>query len=629
MPLPFETEAFPSQTRYRLRFIFGFLSFGLLLITVTIAVLYYRSFQGIQEQIRQNYQYALEQRRFIFALTKEIEETLSGLQRSPFLTRFLEIPIPATRQRLIDLFLFTAEDHADYMQVRYIDRKGNEVVRIDRRKAGQAPQIVSDDALQDKSGHSYFTGTMAMPEGEFWRSDIDLNIEKGKIEVPWRPTLRVAAPLFQNGQRRGMIIINMLLEPLLQRLVESQDFTVFLIDDKGNYIYSADPALCWSVQLATGHNLLRENGLEDLHLSGGRDIEAKGFYFSYGGKFIENSQHVFLVFKEKGEYINRLRRANNFTLLWMLLFLLVVSIPLAWYLSGYPLQLQRKLRDTVIRLQKFDVIIDRFVMVLHMEKNGRIIDATSAFRRQLKLDSDEVAGLNYAHLFERPEDGIDPRNGGGLADLLEAKELKGIAGDGRSWWVAQTVSGECNGEESFYTIILTDITEKKVVEKMAITDPLTGICNRLGIDNFLRGEFALAERNGTPFSFIIADIDFFKKVNDSLGHQAGDDVLKELAQIFITQVRGSDLVGRFGGEEFVFILAQTMRDGAVTFAGKLRQLVEDFKFSPGCPVTISCGVAQYHPGDTSESLLNRADSGLYEAKESGRNRVVFRDVQED
>ncbi|MBM9518718.1 diguanylate cyclase [Desulforhopalus vacuolatus] len=629
MSLPFETETFPSQTRYRLRFIFSFLSFGILLIAMTIAVLYSRSSQEIHEQIRQDYQFALEQRRFIFTLTKELEETLSGLQRSPFLTRFLEMSTPATRQRLIELFLFTVEDHPDYMQVRYLDSKGNEVIRINQRKAGQAPQIVSDNGLQNKSGHSYFTRTMELPEGDFWRSDIDLNREKGRIEVPWQPTLRVAVSIFHNGRRRGIIIINMLLEPLLQRLVKSQKFTVFLIDYKGNYIYSVDPHLCWSVQLATGRNMLRENEMDALNLSEGRDIEVKGFYFNYVGKFLENSQHVFLVFKEKGEYLSRLQQVKNFTQLWMLFFLLAVSIPLAWVLSGYPLQLQRKLRDTVIRLQKFDIIIDRFVMVLHVEKDGRIIDATSAFRRQLKLDPDEVTGLHYANLFECAEKEIGQRNKGGLADILKAKELKGITGDGRSWWVTQTVSGEHNGEENFYTIILTDITQRKVVEKMAVTDSLTGVSNRMGIDNFLRGAFALAERNSTPFSFIIADIDFFKIVNDSLGHQAGDDVLKELAQIFRTQVRASDLVGRFGGEEFVFILLQTRSGGAVAFAGKLRQLVEDFKFSPGCPLTISFGVAQYHPGDTAESLLKRADSGLYEAKESGRNRVVFKDVQED
>lgn len=628
MSQPFQFEFFPSQKRYRLWFLFSFLFFGLLLITVTIAILYYRSSENIHNRIRQDYHYALEQRRFIFTLTKEAEDTLSGLQDNPLLTYFLEMPTPATRQRLIELFLFTAEDHPNYMQVRYIDNDGFEMVRVDRQTSGQKPQVVSDNALQNKSTHSYFSKTMALPERRFWRSDIDLNMEKGKIEVPWRPTLRVATPLFQGGERRGMIIINMLLEPLFQRLVKLKDFDVFLIDDKGNYIYSSNPDLRWSVQLATGRNLLKENGLEDLDLSEGKEFEAKGFSFSYVGDLLENSQNIYLVLKEKGEYISRLKRGNYLTLLWMLLFLLAISVPLAWFLSGFPLQLQRKLRDAVTRLQNLGVIIDRFVMMLHMEKDGRIIDSTSAFRRQLKRGPDEVIGLNYTDFFERSEKGLTPHHSGDLADLLHAEELIGIDRDGRSWWVEQTVSGGPESEEN-YTIILTDITEKKVVEKLAITDPLTSVCNRMGIDTFLKGEIALAKRYGAPFSFLIADVDFFKKVNDSLGHQAGDEVLKELAQIFRTHVRGSDLVGRFGGEEFVLILAKTSSDGAVTLAEKLRKRVEDFSFSPGCAVTISCGVAEYTPGDTVDSLLKRADSGLYEAKENGRNRVVFRDVQED
>ena len=111
MSLPFQVELFPSQKRYRLWFLFSFLFFGLLLITVTIAILYYRSSENIHNRIRQDYYHALEQRRFIFTRTTEVEKTLSGLQQSPLLNRFVEVSTSAARQRLIELFLFTAEDH--------------------------------------------------------------------------------------------------------------------------------------------------------------------------------------------------------------------------------------------------------------------------------------------------------------------------------------------------------------------------------------------------------------------------------------------------------------------------------------------------------------------------------------
>jgi two-component system cell cycle response regulator len=131
-----------------------------------------------------------------------------------------------------------------------------------------------------------------------------------------------------------------------------------------------------------------------------------------------------------------------------------------------------------------------------------------------------------------------------------------------------------------------------------------------------------------PIALIMCDIDKFKSVNDNYGHQAGDSVLKEVAQILRTEAREIDRVGRYGGEEFLLILPGTVLDAAVTFADRLREKVEAHKFllPEGKTITrtISCGVAAApHPRvKDQEALLRTADDALYVAKETGRNRVV-------
>jgi diguanylate cyclase len=137
-----------------------------------------------------------------------------------------------------------------------------------------------------------------------------------------------------------------------------------------------------------------------------------------------------------------------------------------------------------------------------------------------------------------------------------------------------------------------------------------------------------------PIALIMCDIDKFKSVNDNYGHQAGDSVLKEVAQLLKGAAREIDRVGRYGGEEFLLILQGTVLDAAVTFAERLREIVEGHTFSlpDGKTIkrTISCGVAAWpHPRvNDQEGLLRAADDSLYVAKETGRNRVVRYDGKE-
>jgi diguanylate cyclase (GGDEF)-like protein len=153
------------------------------------------------------------------------------------------------------------------------------------------------------------------------------------------------------------------------------------------------------------------------------------------------------------------------------------------------------------------------------------------------------------------------------------------------------------------------------------TDALTGVWNRAHFESIGPLEAERARRYGTPLSVLIFDIDHFKRINDRLGHAAGDHVIRQVATQATAMLRSSDLLFRWGGEEFVVLLPVEVH-AATEAAEKLRQRIAVFDFGPVQTVTISIGVTRLHPRESMESALQRADAMLYRAKESGRNCVV-------
>lgn len=159
------------------------------------------------------------------------------------------------------------------------------------------------------------------------------------------------------------------------------------------------------------------------------------------------------------------------------------------------------------------------------------------------------------------------------------------------------------------------------LEKASVTDALTELFNRRKLDQALQDEAERALRYHTPLSLIILDIDHFKVINDTHGHQIGDQVLQAIARILCHKVRSVDIVGRWGGEEFLIICPDTTLEGAICLAESLRGLIEAFAFPIGIRNTSSFGVAEFCSGETVRDLVARTDAALYRAKACGRNRV--------
>ncbi len=201
-----------------------------------------------------------------------------------------------------------------------------------------------------------------------------------------------------------------------------------------------------------------------------------------------------------------------------------------------------------------------------------------------------------------------------------------------------TCGDELNRQKSnFYTLSITMliliflligfaayyVMTQSTLETMATYDSLTGIFSRAVIMDIARIEFEKSQRYRNPLSAIMFDIDHFKQINDSLGHQSGDLILTELSALVKTSIRRTDSVGRYGGEEFIVILPSTGLIDTVRVAENIRLKIEQYSFSSGSQITVSCGISEKHSNEQNlAEWIKRADDNLYRAKREGRNRVI-------
>lgn len=181
--------------------------------------------------------------------------------------------------------------------------------------------------------------------------------------------------------------------------------------------------------------------------------------------------------------------------------------------------------------------------------------------------------------------------------------------------VVRLRAGQARAEES-----------ARILHALAATDTLTGLPNRRALHDVLQAGLSRARQTGQPLAVALIDIDLFKVINDTHGHAAGDDVLRKISQVMRTELRQTDWLGRWGGEEFLLCLPDTTMSAATDLSERLRLAVQLHGFGHGQPVTVSIGLAEVLGEDFLEQLLQRADGALYRAKAHGRNRVETQTV---
>lgn len=163
--------------------------------------------------------------------------------------------------------------------------------------------------------------------------------------------------------------------------------------------------------------------------------------------------------------------------------------------------------------------------------------------------------------------------------------------------------------------------QQRTLKEQAMTDPLTGAFNRRHLDCRLQAAIARRNRTGEPASLLLFDVDHFKGINDTMGHAAGDQVLKRLVALVTGRARKLDVLFRVGGEEFLLLLPGSAHDGALTVAESLRHAIAVADLLHGRRLSVSIGVSELQRGQSAGAWMEDADAALYRAKQGGRNRV--------
>jgi len=283
-----------------------------------------------------------------------------------------------------------------------------------------------------------------------------------------------------------------------------------------------------------------------------------------------------------------------------------------------------------------NLLLDNALVVIALVRNRRFVWISNHAFELLGYGPGEVLGRSTAFVYYYPEDyqrlwreGEDIIRGGGTyrGDYCFRRK------DGQPLWCTMSARAlDPDDLEKGVLFVVLDINERKLMEQalretkanlelLSSTDQLTDLANRRKLTNALGDEIGRARRYGQIFSVIILDLDHFKQINDTYGHDIGDFVLRKVARILTLTLRATDLPGRWGGEEFMLICPGTDQDAAKALAELVRKRIGQHDFTLPRPVTASLGVAEYVEGMDIESLVKRADEALYRAKERGRDRV--------
>lgn len=265
-----------------------------------------------------------------------------------------------------------------------------------------------------------------------------------------------------------------------------------------------------------------------------------------------------------------------------------------------------------------------------VDQHGRFFEVNTKLCEFFRIPREQLVGKTLGDLpvAKGESPALDPNTTalmGGSPEIIFEKCFD--SGRGDTVWAEVTyrpVWGPAD-KPGFFIAGFHDITERKLLqstlEKQALLDPLTLALNRLSFDQRANSELLRSGRHGYRLSLMMADLDFFKVVNDTYGHAAGDLVLGAFGKIVRECLRSMDLFGRWGGEEFLILLPDTGPSGAKRVAERIRTSLEEHKFPNGAQMTVSLGVVGRRSGEGFSALLERADAAMYEAKENGRNQV--------
>ncbi len=592
-----------------------FLFFGFFIATVTSYIQYSVKYDEVKQKLKDESFFVSNRiKTQIKDYIDKVEVSINSIHKNKLFLDYISNPTNNNKNIVKHLFVNTMKNNNSYFQLRFLDKNGIEKIRIDRNN--KRVFIVEDSKLQDKSNRYYFKDTVNNMD-EYWYSNIDLNIENKKLEYPIRPTFRVSTKVFHNDKFMGILIVNIELKPLLDNIKNDKHFNIYLVDKDGYFILNPDTKKSWSKYLGTNYKI-------DFEIDKEKDDFTNSYIVSLN-KYFKNHEGIKLVLQVKNYYINKIIENNRNLAYTIGILTLLISIPISLIISVPISKLYVQFNKIYKDNLKYVDMIDKYVISMTVDLNKKILAVSKALCNISGFSKDELVGNDLAILKNKE---LNNRVCKDLwNNVSQGKvwigEIENRKKNGELYWIKTTVLPNIeNNKILSYSSISEDISDKKIIENISETDKLTQLYNRIKLDRSLENEFNRFKRNKSIFSLILVDIDFFKSVNDTFGHQVGDKVLIQISKILKENCRKIDILGRWGGEEFLIICVNTDILGACNLAEKLRKNIEEFEFDIVKHKTISLGVSQIIENDNIESLIKRVDNNLYQAKRSGRNKII-------
>ncbi|MDW6092919.1 sensor domain-containing diguanylate cyclase [Vibrio rhizosphaerae] len=429
--------------------------------------------------------------------------------------------------------------------------------------------------------------------------------------------LQAGLPIFMHGQLIGALTIHLDMTEFWQSLFFQPDADIYLLDKYGQILYGNQSLNHWETDFQSVPHTSLPTALAMW--------KASGFSTFSLSHLIPSHDELTLAYRMRGEAPYH---SDNNLLLIAIMAVVALAIPIGALMMWHTIQRKIMLNKLSVENQASLNIIDQYIPVIFTDKQGRILRCNDAFLKLTGYARHELLGQSYGMLSDSLV--VNQVSFSMFRTLLPGKqwqgELHGQTNHGDELWLHTSIIPRFDKRQNLtgYMAIFTDRTDRKQVERMAERDPLTGIYNRMKLDELMREYLEQSEKSGREFSIILIDIDYFKTINDEYGHLVGDNTLIEITQLLQQSLNQPNDIGRWGGEEFVVICPQSDYLAAFHMANKLCSIVAQHRFRQTGQVTISLGVSSSLGKNSVAELLNEADQGLYEAKDRGRCQVVGR-----
>ena len=651
------------QLTFRKKLLLTFFIYGLVLVASTAFIAFSYSKNSIENIIMDNAksQFAKDKNLLKFYLDN-VKAKLDAIKKYYIFQKHLDRS-GYTDTTVEDLFLSIARSDNFIMQLRLLNLKGDEIIRVDRNICYAEPYLVTYDKLQNKKMRYYFQEVAALPKDAFWFSHIDLNVEYGLIEKPYKPVIRVGTPVYKEEKKVGVLIMNIFMKKILEQLHSSKLYNTYIVDKDGYFILHPNPQYSFS-RYKEPHVKL-----QDFFKSAQKILTQKEYFSNslYAAKLeLHTPDELTLIIEPTDEFLKSNHKTLYTKFFGMTLVILLLSIPISFFLSKPYAKLknrvdeanedlEKRIENKTRELQELNASLEEIIEQRTHEQNIllSLFDLGDAVLFKWRNDEhwsveyvsksvEKLLGytplefmeakITYAecihpddlpHVIEEVNEAIEKR-----LYFFTHDPYRVITKDGKTKWIHDNtvIVRDEEGEVINFVGYLNDITAIKEQElklqTLSITDSLTQINNRLYIDKVLQKQHYRLLRNDERCSLILLDIDHFKEINDKYGHLVGDKVLKELTKLIRTHLRESDVFGRWGGEEFMIIAPHTSKEEAKIMAEKLRKLIESHTFEDVGSLTVSFGVTECQKEHSLHTAIQTADKALYISKEQGRNKVT-------